>query len=249
MNFIATILDDNFWNPWGISWISSLFEFVDTKAKIIVVNRGLSGKNIKKLIDLKITVLPSVEADDHHNAAVLSLSKFDDGKNNKYLYCDSDLWFQLSVDELFENITDDILICKNQSLGLLGLSTSSFRKLKIVQDVCNFTHDRNVLKCVLNHFPKFLQEIDNKYNCTRIAELKNKNGMLVLDDVPQHTIHFQGMYKGCSSRKNLLYHERYPDLFSKYVDHQKISATRIIKSVKNHVVNHNLSDALESEAE
>lgn len=245
MNFIATILDDNFWNPWGISWISSLLEFADTKAKILVVNRGLSNKNIKKLSELGIATVPSVESDDHHNSAVLSLMQFDDKKNNKYLYFDSDLWFQLSIDEIFDHVNDNILICKNKSLGFLGFSSASWAKIKLVSDICSITHDKSVLQCMISHFPSYFTEIDTKYNCTQIADLKNKNGMLVLDDVPQTTIHFQGVYKGCSARKNLLYHERYPDLFAKYNEIQKPSFTKIVKTPHKSVVNHNSSDSLD----
>ena len=240
MNFICTILDENYWNPWGVSWISSLLEFTDTRASVLVVNCGLSAKSVKKLDELGATVLPSVEVSGYHERAVRTLRLFDKG-DGKYLFFDADVWFQLPVDELFERIDDSFMICKNMNYGFLGFSSDSFAKLDMVQKFCQQAHDTGALSCLTRHFPNYLAVVDNKYNCCNLPELRSKDGMLALNDEPQHAIHFQGILKGCSAKKNLLYHERYPDLFSKYCESRKF-VSRMVVSKQDSVVNHNQLD-------
>jgi len=241
LNFITTILNENYWNPWGISWISSLIEFADTKAKIIVVDCGLSAKTLKKLIELGVTVLPHIEANGFQKTAFLTVKKFDNNKGNKYLFFDADIWFQLPVDELFDQIDDRFLICKNLNYGFLGFSSESFNKFDMIQTFCSYTHDDDVFACLVKHFPYSLNKIDNKYNFNNLPELKTKDGMLVFNEEPQVTIHFQGVLKTCSGKKNLLYHERYPDLFAKYNETKKF-ISKIVTPKQKSDVNHNNSE-------
>lgn len=224
-----------------MSWISSLIEFADTKAKIIVVNCGLSPKTLKKLIELGVTVLPHVEAKGYHQTALLTLKKFDNDKGNKYLFFDADVWFQLPVDELFEKIDDNFLICENLNYGFLGFSSGGLKKLEMIQTFCSFTHDNDAFACLVRHFPNCLTTIDNKYNFNKLPDLRTKDGMLVFNDEPQAVLHFQGILKACSSKKNLLYHERYPDLFAKYNESKKFISKIVTPKIKSDV-NHNITE-------
>lgn len=242
MNFITTILSENFWNPWGISWISSLIEFADTKAKIIVIDCGLSGKTYKKLIELGVSVLPNVPSKGFQQTALTTIQKFDSGKKeNKYLFFDADIWFQMPVDELFDVVDDRFLLTNNLNFGFLGFSSESFKKYEIIQNYCSFTHDDDPFICLVNHFPNFVKKVDDKYNFNKLPELKTKEGMLVYNDEPQVALHFQGILKSCSNKKNLFYHERYPDLFAKYNESKKF-ISKVIHTTQKSDINHNNSD-------
>lgn len=240
LKFITTIINENYWNPWGISWISSLIEFADTKAKIIVIDAGLASKSVKRLIDLGVTVVPSIKAEGFHQSAIETLAKISKD-NDKFLFFDVDLWFQLPVDELFDKFDENFLMCDNSNYGFIGISHKNLQKYEMIKSFCLQAHDTNVIGCLLHYFPNFVEKIDNKYNFSDLPKLQNKNGMLVYNDLPQSVLHFHGVLKSCSERKNLLYSERYPDLFSKYCENnKKISTHRIMSNTKKSDVNHNI---------
>ena len=65
--------------------------------------------------------------------------------------------------------------------------------------------------------------------------------MLVYNDEPQVALHFQGILKSCSGKKNLFYHERYPDLFAKYNESKKF-ISKVVHTIHKSDVNHNNPD-------
>ena len=94
-----------------------------------MIDSGLASKSVKKLTDLGVTVVPAIQADGFHQSAIETLAKISKD-NDKFLFFDVDLWFQLPIDELFDKFDENFLMCIIQTMDLSEFHTKTCKNMK-----------------------------------------------------------------------------------------------------------------------
>jgi len=217
LNFIITGLDQKYWNPWGASWVASLKELADTKATIVVIDHGLTKNTKDRLAEYGVVVYKSTSNGEYKNATISTIIDLSEQMEGNFVYYDADVWFQRSVDDVFDKIEDKILISKNANSGFLAGNTKCFQKYKMASKLAGFIKDDKIFDCFATYFDYNLNFIDDRYNFTNLPDLTEKENELYHGDDVVHAIHPTGILKKISLNKNLFFYERYPDLHKEYV--------------------------------
>jgi lipopolysaccharide biosynthesis glycosyltransferase len=110
--YIFTCFDSDFFNNFGIQWLSSLKEIGKYKNNILIIDFGLSEKEVNILSDMGVIIIPAV---NKYNALVVdrfvSLKNFMRDNDGIYCHMDGDMWAQDDINELFNFVNDDKLYC------------------------------------------------------------------------------------------------------------------------------------------
>ena len=226
MNFIITGLNEKYWNPWGISWISSLKELSQTSCKIIVMDFGLNNITEKKLNEMGVSVQKENNSSNIRNATLSSIINLSKTLDGNIAYFDADCWFQENIDHVFDLIEDKMLIANNNNPGFLAGSHKSWQKFDTVNKITSLMKDENKVECMVKYFSSDVKLINDKFNCINLPDLKENNGLLSLQEQVQSVIHPTGILKKLALRKNLMFYERYPDIFKSYEISNKIKLSR-----------------------
>ncbi len=216
MNFIVTAFNDDYWNPHGISWIASLCEFSKTSATPVVLNLGLNEKIVEHIQQYGVVVYAPDNIPLCRNDVFLTVAELSSNLNGKYLYFDADVWFQESIEKIFDLIDNKICISKNKNEGFVAGNQDAWKFFTEIHSQTKFFNDGKTIDCIYNYYGKNLKEISDQYNCINIANLEDKNKKLWDQNQLARVIHPTGDFKILSKGKKLLFHERYPELFSKY---------------------------------
>ena len=226
MNFIVTGMNDQYWNPWGISWIASLKELSQTSCKIIVVDFGLNNYTKKKLNEIDVLVQKENHTSNIRNATLSSIINLSKNLDGNIAYFDADCWFQEKIDHVFDLIEDKMIMVKNNNPGFLAGSNKAWQKFDIVNKITSVMKDENKVECMVKYFASDVKFIDDKFNCINVPDLKDNNGLLSLHEEVQTVIHPTGILKKLALRKNLMFYERYSDIFKSYEISNKIKLSR-----------------------
>lgn len=221
MNFIITGLNEKYWNPWGACWIASLKEFAHTNATLVVIDHGLSKSTKNYLKEENIVLYPSIEKGRFRNATISTIVHLSEEMQGNFVYYDADVWFQNPIDDIFDIINNKIIVAKNANSGFLAGNSNCFRRYKTVSKFAKYMKDEKVFECFVKYFDYDLDLIDDKFNFINLPDLYSHDNLLMTSHVTPSAIHPTGIFKHISRNKNLLFHERFPDIFKRYVYFKK----------------------------
>lgn len=234
MNFIITGLNERYWNPWGISWLASLHELAQTKAKPVIVDFGLSHISKEKIKTFDVIVYEAKKDSTTRNSCLNTIANLAKDIDGNFVYYDADVWFQNSVDEVFDRIEDSLLMTKNKNPGFIAGNSSSWKKYGNVHSITTALKDHNKTDCMLRFFESDITFIENRFNFVNLPDLKESGNNLVFHDVVQQAIHPTGLLKKLCNDKGVLFAEKHKDLFEKYAYNKKVGVSRrLIKSTRN----------------
>ena len=222
MNFVATGLNERYWNPWGIAWAVSLRKVAQTAADIVVLNYGLSLKAKGLLESLDIQVIDGVSNGSIRRSALLQVAKSASKGGDKIAYFDADIWFQQNFDDLFEKLEDSKLrLTNNMNQGFVAGDACAWGRYCDIAGLCRGTKEERVYEVLVNFFGGFYEKIDHRYNCPNVHQLVDVEGVLNHLGEPVSGIHFTGPLKTLGLRKNVSFQERHIDLFGEYINSRR----------------------------
>lgn len=213
MDFVVTGFSDRSWNPWGASLLLSLRNIAKTEANVEVYDFGLSNRTRKKIDSLGIQVLQGERCGSIRSSTIEHVVGRAQSGENRFVYLDCDFWLQQSIDHVFDMIDDRIMICENLDHGLVGLSQCSSKKLNLVKKVFSMFSEKDGHGKLHQHFDGFFNKIPNKYNVMDLPSLDDSDGVLTYKSEPAVGIHPAGFMKYAICRRNLMFSERYQEMF------------------------------------
>jgi lipopolysaccharide biosynthesis glycosyltransferase len=216
LNFIITAINEKYWNPWGISWIASLRELAQTKYTPIIIDFGLKTSTANKIKEFGITIYQGKKKSTIRNDALATIAQLNKQVCGNFVYFDADVWFQDNIDQLFDQIDNRIIMSQNKNAGFVAGSKKSWQKYDIINSITNFTKDGEKIDCLMKHFDSDINFVNNIYNFINLPNLKDEKGTLNFQGEMPLAIHPTGSLKKLATNRNILFHERYPDIFSEY---------------------------------
>lgn len=218
MNYVVTALDQRYWNPWGISWIASLRELAQTNSKLIVLNTGLTHETLQKLHSLKVRVVQGHVGINIRNHAVSWAAKLSVEEAANCAYFDADCWFQRGIDDLWGMLENKLVLVQGKNPGFVAGTPRAWSQFASTKNIFDFMKDGDYLDSFIRFFGQQYAEIPEAWNCTRLQELQDKEGWLCIDGEPMNVIHPYAGLKTSAAKRNLMFQERYPDLFEQYIE-------------------------------
>lgn len=205
-HYVVTGFDEPYWNYWGESWIISLIELAKFDGNILIVDLGLSTSIKKKLTDFGAYFLPGETECQNKRASILrSVTDFSIKYPGIYAVWDADVYFQKSVDEVFDLARDQIVITENT--GFYAGQDKDLVWLRETQEMISSLYGE-VFVCdfLKQSFPQKVSILDDTWNFTNVtSELDNQN-----------VIHPTGRIKSLLTGKNILFWERHHELYEKH---------------------------------
>ena len=212
MNAVFTGFDENYWHLWGTSWLASLQKVAQYQGDIFVVGFNLSEITQQKLVAAGVNVIGSEAEKNFRQNTLLEIAKYAKDKNGVFVYWDADVYFQDSIDSIFDLAKDELVITINSNLGFVAGPTKEWQIFEKVNSLMKSLNDkRDLFISVLFYFDGLFSRIDDTWNFTNIGNLKDLNGKLVYKDELQKVIHLSGFIKDCLKNKNILFQERYKE--------------------------------------
>lgn len=194
-----------------MAWLASLQKLAEYKDNIIVVGFNLTQITQNKLADANVTLIPSFAQSNYRHHTLLEISQY--AKNNEgiFAYWDADVYFQDSIDPIFDLAKDNFVATVNSNLGFLAGPDYLWKTISKINSLMQFTDDkRDLFICVLNYFEKFFTHVNNTWNFTDVANLSDIQG-LSYKGILQKVIHPSGIIKTMLANKNILFQERHPE--------------------------------------
>lgn len=216
MNYVVTALDQRYWSPWGISWIASLRELAQTKANLIVLDCGLRSEVIFKLKEERIRVISIPVTHSIRDSGVNIMAQLAVEQGGNWAFFDADCWFQRSIDDLWSHLNEKLVISVGANVGFVAGKAHAWAQYLNAQQCLAFLNENDGLINYMRFFVHERQEISQTWNCTQVYRLKDVEGWLSLGNEPMNVIHPTGSFKSSAVNRNLLFQERYPDLFGQY---------------------------------
>lgn len=216
MNYVVTVLDERYWSPWGISWLASLLEISQTKARPVVLSLGLKPETMHTLRSHKVQVTNIHPASTFRDSAAIYIAKLAENTDHKFAYFDADCWFQFNVDELFNQLDDRLTVVQGTNLGCVAGNAKAWKNFVDTSRMLRYFKENDLLKSYVTCFKHNCAEVSYIWNCMDLPNLKDTKGVLALNEQPVHVIHPISRFKNVDSTIKVLFHDRYPDLFEQY---------------------------------
>jgi len=203
-HYVVTGFDESYWNHWGESWIISLNELAKFDGNILVVDFGLTNSTKNKLVEMGAYILAG-KPGNMRAETLRVIGDFSTRYPGIYAIWDADVYFQKPIDEIFELAKDQLVITDN--IGFLAGHQRDLVWLCEAQEMVSFIYGDVFIFDYLKSFPQKYLKINNTWNFTDVAK--------IIDD--QKVIHPQGKIKLFLTAKNILFWERYQELYRKHV--------------------------------
>jgi hypothetical protein len=231
-NYIVTGFNEESWRLWGVSWLVSIKELAkfDTK-KVIIVGFGLSFNTKNKITDTGATLLTGDFSTDIRNGTIKVITDLAKKSSAIFAYWDVDVFFQTDISEIFEIAKNDLVVSANKSKGFLAGPSNRWSHISnILNIMCFFDDKRDFYDCLISNFKNFIVEVDSTWNFTDIPHLKDVDGYLTYKNQIQKVIHPTEEIKNVLSNRNILFWERYKDLYQSM--ERKISLHNLVPKIK-----------------
>jgi len=230
LNYLCTALDKRYWDPWGVCWLASLREIALTQAKLLVFDYGLTTAATDLLQSQGVEVIKRNLRYVHRFDALSLMIELSKNSDDKFAYYDADVWFQNTPDAIFDYIDDQIVLCKNKNLGFYAFNKHCLNNFSYFCTISQFLREDKVFEKFVSCYDSCLRTIDNKFNCIELPNLVDIKGELCIDETPQVAIHPFNRLKGMSLKKNLLFQERYYDLYKKYLSSKNLNLYKTVSA-------------------
>jgi len=237
-NFIITGFDESYWPRWGSSWILSLREKAKYEGNVFVVDCGLSDFTKNKLISKNVFFLNSnPELPDVRTKTIDAIANYAKDYSGNYVYWDADVYFQESIDEIFEIISDKFIISNNHNHGFLAAPFYQWSFIKDIENFIRLGHDvvshYSIFNSLLLDFSNLVTLVDNTWNFTEIHKVLNIKKSIEVNGVIQKVIHPSGPLKDILKNKNILFDEKYKAEYVDFIEKQTISSRRLVSNKKS----------------
>jgi hypothetical protein len=199
------------WHSWGISWLSSLYEFANFQGNVIIVDYGLPQKAINFLEKLNITIIPGLQKFSSESLDfVHTISKI----NGMCAFWSPSSYFQGDINEVFKKLvysSGDFWCMSSDIMVFLD----GFMQFCIDSEVSGLD-----LHKLIDLFGAGFGEKDDKWLTVVGKHLKWDNGWVgehKVISIPE-SLHFSAL--------SAYYHyrNRYPGLYNSWVSYYKGSA-------------------------
>lgn len=232
MNCVFTGFNEHYWAHWGSSWIYSLREVAKYKGQIIVVDCGLSDSTRNKINEKEALVVKNDEPGEIRLRVFNEISRYSKKNKGNFVYWDADAFFEQKIDQVFDEISDKLIICNNRNAGFLG---GPFYQWVFLEDIVKFMSltkeektSNSVLECLRKNFNKFLHQVSNKWNFIDLYQISEKK--LEVDGAKPIVVHPTGGLKDLLEHKKFLFHERKDEGYLKFLENKQINFRKLIKN-------------------
>jgi len=210
LNFIVTGFSQNYWNPFGGSWLASLRLLAKTNSQLVVLDYGLSSQIVNILKKHDVLVKPVSLKDNFRMDSLRQISLLAKNTQDNFVYYDVDVWFQNNFDNLFEQFEHSLYATKNQNLGMVGGASKAWKKFEFVDKMTGFFRDPLLVEG-LSYFKDYLMPLDNTYNWTALGNLVVENRIFKTDEQIPIAIHLTGNQKDVCFAKNTMFAQLYAE--------------------------------------
>lgn len=231
MNCVFTGFNESYWANWGSSWIYSLREVAKYKGQIVVIDCGLSDSTRNKINEKEALIIKNNEPGEIRLRVFNEISRYSKKNKGNFVYWDADAFFEQKIDQVFDEISDKLIICSNKNCGFLG---GPFYQWAFLEDIMRFMSltkeektSNSVIECLRKNFSKFLQQVSNKWNFTELYQISEKK--IEVDGIKPAVIHPTGGLKVLLEHKNFLFHERKDEGYLKFLENKQINFRKLIK--------------------
>jgi hypothetical protein len=207
MNYIVTSICEKDFSKFGISWLSSLFDYTNYDGEIIFIDEGLSEFTKSKLLKNGIIVLDKIG-----NFVITSLKNFVLDNKGVYAYWDSSCIFQKDIKEVFDLCDNKILYTREN--GFYAFDSKYLNLVESLFELCSF------LKTDPKDFFEYYKEsllLDNKWNFKEVFKLNNIQGNLCFEGELQNILNYSNEYQNLIG-KNLLFWEKNKECYEFYLN-------------------------------
>lgn len=234
--YVVTGFDERYWQTWGASWLISLKEIAKHDPDfIIVIGFELSPATKTKLLEAGVMLIPGKPTWNMRSEIFRCISELANGEPGIYAYWDADAFFQEDISEVFDLAKNNFIVSDNRSPGFLAGPYFQWTYLRDIQNIMSYFGDTSdVHLCILNYFDKFITKIDSTWNFTDIPHLKDVDGKLSYNNQVQKVIHLSGPIKMFLPNRDLVFWERYKDLFQKFMEKKKSGSRKLVTKTKLH---------------
>lgn len=227
MNFIVTGYSQNYWNPWGGSWLASLRLLAKTNAQLVVLDYGLSSQVVNILKKNDVLVKPVALKDNYRMDSLRHISVMAKNTHDNFIYYDADVWFQKNFDNLFEQFTHSLFAAKNGNLGMIGGSAKAWQKFDFVDKMTGFFRDP-LLAESLSYFNEYLISLHNTFNWTSLGNLTLEDKLFKYNGQAPIAIHPIGNQKDVCFTKKTLFAQMYAEECLNFYDVPETTIGKII---------------------
>jgi len=209
-NCIVTGFDEIYYKKFGLFWLISLREIAKYQQDIVIFGKNLplSIKNTIHKFDAKI-----IDCNFHDRNNILKNIKTIDF--DKCVYYDADVWFQDTIDELFDFEFEQINISQNMNFGFIATCKKNWTLFSDFSKLFDLFDD----DCLITFYTQFKEKfsfVDNTYNLIELFSLTEDEHKLKVNNKVAKVIHPSGAIKNQLGNSNLSFSERHKDLIAKF---------------------------------
>lgn len=215
-NYVITGFDEKYWHLWGESWLISLSKI----AKHNIENTIIIGFNLPCRIKAKIektgvVLINRKTSGEIQSETLRTIASFSKKESGIFAYWDADVYFQDNINDVFDLAKNDLIISKNCNSGFIAGNHQHWLHLNDLFTAIDFVgHENTLFTCLTKHFKSSLKILDNNiFNFTDMTLLKDIDDKLMYNNEIQKVIHPSGKIKHFLNNRNILFWDRYKDLY------------------------------------
>jgi hypothetical protein len=230
MDHYVVIGFDEEYLRWGLSSLISLRKLARYQGKIIVAGIELTAATLSKIAELDAEIIGVPRSNCHRGSIFDLIVSLSASREGVFAYWDADVYFQDSIDEVFSQADQKFFATQRQ--GFLAGPHFQWGHLNKIKKMMSLVGDQptgnSVFNILIRHYPKLVQPADETWNFVDIPQLKSDDLLTYKGEVVK-TIHPSGFIRGFTPNRNILFWERYRELFSE----PRVSSRKLISVQHN----------------
>ena len=240
-NYVVTGFSEEYWKLWGASWLVSLKELSKyDPEQIAIIGYDLSTSAKNKITDSGVMLFAGETTGNIRNDTLRAIVDFAKKESAIFAYWDADVFFQEDISEIFSLAKDDLVISSNMTQGFIAGPPYQWMLVQDVLNMMDFLNDKGDFHHVLiRHFGNMITEVDDTWNFSDIAHLKDLEGKLAYKGHVQKVIHPAGQIKRTLVNKGIFFWEKYSDLYRSIDRKTTVTPKMVSKSLLDSNINNN----------
>lgn len=230
-NYIVTGFNEDY-VKWGAAWLASLYAFAKYKGEVLVFDFGLPNRVKAKIESMGAKTIQTEYTGDYRSDIFKSIAKLSQSEDALFAYWDADVQFQTPIDEIFE-LAKNKLICSTHA-GFLAGPSYQWLFVQNIIDTCKFLDVKDDLYLISNqYYSNFLTKIEDTWNYSNIAKLKNIDGFLYAKEELIKVVHVPNNFKMYAMNRGVFFWERHENLYNQIYDSKKINLRKLMKPTQS----------------
>jgi len=211
--YLITSINNNQWNNWGESWLSSALIFSSLKPENIIVLTN-SEKIISILKNKNIQIV--FENCNSKIETILAISKYCQKNHGMYAYWESDSFFQDSIIDVFNLSQNKFVVSRNKDFGFCCASNHLWSLLEKIYNSFNCFGNLDFVSNFYKYYEHLLFYCEDEWDFTNINCLDLNDNFLFFNNNIQKAVRVKDFYKKSVLGCNYFYHERNKSLLNEF---------------------------------